>query len=1282
MIKQPPFFYKPLKTKDFRVTYDPALDRNPIKKGKQAVQRWDGEGVKEEPKDPRKAEGAEAKKPKRELLVQKVALVTYNWDKNSLGPPPPAPPTAILVSNFPSATGSEAIAAHFRVFGQIERQDFKHDPQTGGGLGLCWIKYVDDVPRDPTPDQPTRERYDRKKREGRVQNGAEVAARAVREANGARVGMAMLRSSEGVKVVLDRDGKLCNEACKAELARRYPPKPKPAPPPPAPVAAPSPKPASTLPPVAPSAGLPARPPSPRPPSVPPPPPPSRNPLSPQGSAFRPPPEPSSSTTTSSSAPLVPRAMRLPAAPGPAPVAGAPPSALRIAVPSMPIPPLPAPVKGAPPSAMRIAVPSMPVPPLPARRPATAPVQRERDRDRDRDRDRGRDRDRSRDRERDRDRDRWGRPVVRGRHASGEGGARGGAPKRDDSMASAIAQAIADAKRRLKARERGAPPLERDGGEEDMEMSSEEEAERNKAGEREKGEEARGKGEGVGEAGGSSDDDDAGSDSVDVKDALFYHHGTRTLAPRRILPRGIAPVGAIAWQVSKKVLLEKLADNGRPYLLIEKAAFERHRYAQNGRMPTPNHDELERHFRAYNIDKTFADKDGWYVTFTGADDAKKAFDAQNGRKFAGAALDLQLCPPATALPSSATSPKKDSASAPAAMPAPHEPALGPGSTFVEALLLKFSRRPVAAKTSGWTPDELVAEAHDLVVKELLDAFRNDMTTRIVRGKVQEHLTRWEREGGPAAVLARADAIPQKAEHGGSPVVASNGTPAPTPAATQPAKNLSTLSFAKRKSAQPRDDDPPKPRRRGSSSAATPRFSSEAPSESPSHGGGSDGEQRRAKGAPAKGRKAPRVADSDESSDDEDERERARERRRRLEAAAARKKEKKAPRRRVSVDYTSSEDEGEEQKVRLGAVKEEDEPVPVTEIATPSPDMDDLPAQKVKDAARAKDPTADAMDVDENEPAQQRAAISPSLHGDSDHEAKPAPGKLARGKKPKAPRRAIGKASSDPFEAGIAADEEDLYFLKLALERLRMGEDLQPTPPPSDDESNAPRHTTGAARTEGFYATTVEEKMANRPASNKAKAADGAGAASAAAASSVAVSRLARANTRGLVRGMELHKKVTATDTDVLKFNQLKTRKKQLTFSRSGIEGYGLFALEHIPAGDMVIEYVGELIRQQVADRREKAYERQGIGSSYLFRVDEDLVVDATKKGNLGRLINHCCAPNCTARIITINGVKKIVIYAKTNIEPGEEVTYDYHFPIEEDNKIPCLCGAPTCRRYLN
>jgi len=150
---------------------------------------------------------------------------------------------------------------------------------------------------------------------------------------------------------------------------------------------------------------------------------------------------------------------------------------------------------------------------------------------------------------------------------------------------------------------------------------------------------------------------------------------------------------------------------------------------------------------------------------------------------------------------------------------------------------------------------------------------------------------------------------------------------------------------------------------------------------------------------------------------------------------------------------------------------------------------------------------------------------------------------------------------------------------------------------------------------------------------------------------------------------------------INFNQLQTRKKQLRFARSPIHDWGLYAMERISKGEMVIEYVGEIIRAQVADKREKAYERQGIGSSYLFRIDDDLVVDATKKGNLGRLINHSCDPNCTAKIITISGEKKIVIYAKQDIELGDEITYDYHFPIEQE-KIPCLCGSAKCRGFLN
>lgn len=57
------------------------------------------------------------------------------------------------------------------------------------------------------------------------------------------------------------------------------------------------------------------------------------------------------------------------------------------------------------------------------------------------------------------------------------------------------------------------------------------------------------------------------------------------------------------------------------------------------------------------------------------------------------------------------------------------------------------------------------------------------------------------------------------------------------------------------------------------------------------------------------------------------------------------------------------------------------------------------------------------------------------------------------------------------------------------------------------------------------------------------------------------------------------------------------------------------------------------------------------------------------------------PNCYAKIITVDSQKKIVIYSRQPIGVNEEITYDYKFPIE-DTKIPCLCGADSCRGSLN
>ncbi|KAL4650567.1 hypothetical protein ACB092_01G096400 [Castanea dentata] len=156
---------------------------------------------------------------------------------------------------------------------------------------------------------------------------------------------------------------------------------------------------------------------------------------------------------------------------------------------------------------------------------------------------------------------------------------------------------------------------------------------------------------------------------------------------------------------------------------------------------------------------------------------------------------------------------------------------------------------------------------------------------------------------------------------------------------------------------------------------------------------------------------------------------------------------------------------------------------------------------------------------------------------------------------------------------------------------------------------------------------------------------------------------------------------AEGADLLKATQLKARKKRLRFQRSKIHDWGLVALEPIEADDFVIEYVGELIRPRISDIRERHYEKMGIGSSYLFRLDDGYVVDATKRGGIARFINHSCEPNCYTKVISVEGQKKIFIYAKRHIASGEEITYNYKFPLEE-KKIPCNCGSRKCRGSMN
>ena len=132
--------------------------------------------------------------------------------------------------------------------------------------------------------------------------------------------------------------------------------------------------------------------------------------------------------------------------------------------------------------------------------------------------------------------------------------------------------------------------------------------------------------------------------------------------------------------------------------------------------------------------------------------------------------------------------------------------------------------------------------------------------------------------------------------------------------------------------------------------------------------------------------------------------------------------------------------------------------------------------------------------------------------------------------------------------------------------------------------------------------------------------------------------------------------------------------------SRIQGVGAFATRRIRKGTRLIEYTGERITSDEADRRYPDDESQVRHHTFLFAIDDDVVVDAAVGGNEARFINHSCAPNCDAVIDDA----RIWIETIRDIRPGEELAYDYAFVLEERHtpaakrRYPCSCGASTCR----
>jgi SET domain-containing protein len=128
--------------------------------------------------------------------------------------------------------------------------------------------------------------------------------------------------------------------------------------------------------------------------------------------------------------------------------------------------------------------------------------------------------------------------------------------------------------------------------------------------------------------------------------------------------------------------------------------------------------------------------------------------------------------------------------------------------------------------------------------------------------------------------------------------------------------------------------------------------------------------------------------------------------------------------------------------------------------------------------------------------------------------------------------------------------------------------------------------------------------------------------------------------------------------------------KLSIRKSKIHGYGVYALDHIPAHRKVIEYTGERINRREAKRRDEGK------FTYLFAVDHYWTIDGAVGGSGAELINHCCDPNLISRI-----VKGHILYMSLRaIGRGEELTVDYNFSMTT-GRDACQCGAAKCRGIM-
>ncbi|CAH2061486.1 unnamed protein product [Thlaspi arvense] len=198
-----------------------------------------------------------------------------------------------------------------------------------------------------------------------------------------------------------------------------------------------------------------------------------------------------------------------------------------------------------------------------------------------------------------------------------------------------------------------------------------------------------------------------------------------------------------------------------------------------------------------------------------------------------------------------------------------------------------------------------------------------------------------------------------------------------------------------------------------------------------------------------------------------------------------------------------------------------------------------------------------------------------------------------------------------------------------------------------------------------------------------------------------------------KGMRLHEAMHGEELDLRVWIRFK-----LEIFKTESRGWGVSSLSSIPSGVFICEYVGELLEDKEAERRTGNDEYLfDIGNKYDNTLAEGMsklipgmekekeeedggdggettgfTVDAAKKGNIGRFINHSCSPNLYAQNVLYDHEDKriphVMLFAMDNIPPLQELTYHYNYMIDQVRDVNgnikkkiCYCGSSECTGRL-